>query len=60
MSGVLVVWTGVVDAEYSGKWYWANMLTCNNYAIVNESRTKTAKIFFAQGCEVDAMAEVSQ
>ncbi|KAK0876813.1 mitotic fidelity of chromosome transmission-related protein [Friedmanniomyces endolithicus] len=28
----------------------------NNYAITNESRTKTAKIFFAQGCEVDALA----
>ena len=26
----------------------------NNYAITNESQTKTAKIFFAQGCEVDA------
>ncbi|KAK4550672.1 hypothetical protein LTR36_000251 [Oleoguttula mirabilis] len=28
----------------------------NNYAITNESRTKTASIFFAQGCEVDAPA----
>ncbi|KXT07101.1 hypothetical protein AC578_2388 [Pseudocercospora eumusae] len=25
----------------------------NNYAIANESRTKSAKIFFAQGCVVD-------
>ena len=30
------------------------VLAGNNYAITNESRTKTAKIFFAQGCEVDA------
>ncbi|KAK3115356.1 mitotic fidelity of chromosome transmission- protein [Teratosphaeriaceae sp. CCFEE 6253] len=28
----------------------------NNYAITNESRTTTAKIFFAQGCEVDGLA----
>ncbi|KAI7541412.1 hypothetical protein KC317_g16905, partial [Hortaea werneckii] len=28
----------------------------NNYAITNESRTKAAKIFFAQGCEVEAAA----
>ncbi|GIZ46619.1 hypothetical protein CKM354_000973900 [Cercospora kikuchii] len=26
----------------------------NNYAITNESRTKTARIFFAQGCEVES------
>ncbi|KAH9845260.1 Mif2/CENP-C like [Teratosphaeria destructans] len=26
----------------------------NNYSITNESRTKTAKIFFSQGCEVEA------
>ncbi|KAK0796634.1 mitotic fidelity of chromosome transmission-related protein [Friedmanniomyces endolithicus] len=32
----------------------------NNYAITNESRTKTAKIFFAQGCEVDALAGAAQ
>ncbi|KAM3423212.1 hypothetical protein BST61_g662 [Cercospora zeina] len=25
----------------------------NNYAITNESRTRTARIFFAQGCEVE-------
>ena len=34
------------------------MLTClvligNDYAIANESRTKTARIFFSQGCEVE-------
>lgn len=28
----------------------------NNYTITNESRTKTAKIFFAQGCELEASA----
>ncbi|TKA82507.1 hypothetical protein B0A55_01225 [Friedmanniomyces simplex] len=32
----------------------------NNYAITNESRTKTAKVFFAQGCEVDAFAGAAQ
>ncbi|KAI5368188.1 Putative centromere protein C/Mif2/cnp3 [Septoria linicola] len=26
----------------------------NNYAITNESRTRTARIFFAQGCEVES------
>lgn len=26
----------------------------NNYAITNESTTKTARIFFAQGCEMPA------
>lgn len=26
----------------------------NNYSISNESRTKSARIFFAQGCEVEA------
>lgn len=25
----------------------------NNYSITNESRTKNARIFFAQGCEVE-------
>lgn len=25
----------------------------NNYAISNESRTKTARVFFAQGCDMD-------
>ncbi|EMC96196.1 hypothetical protein BAUCODRAFT_33544 [Baudoinia panamericana UAMH 10762] len=30
----------------------------NNYAITNESRTKSARIFFAQGCEVDGPAGV--
>lgn len=25
----------------------------NNYSISNESRTKNARIFFAQGCEVE-------
>lgn len=28
----------------------------NNYAITNESTTRTARIFFAQGCEVNAVA----
>ncbi|KAK5108925.1 hypothetical protein LTR62_007727 [Meristemomyces frigidus] len=28
----------------------------NNYSITNESRTKPAKIFFAQGCEVEGAA----
>lgn len=27
----------------------------NNYAITNESRTKSAKVFFAQGCVVDGV-----
>jgi hypothetical protein len=27
----------------------------NKYAITNESRTKTARLFFAQGCELEAM-----
>lgn len=27
--------------------------TGNNYSITNESRTKNARIFFAQGCEVE-------
>jgi hypothetical protein len=36
------------------------VLTCfgvlgNKYAITNESRTKTARLFFAQGCEMEAM-----
>ena len=31
-------------------------VTGNNYAISNESRTTTARIFFAQGCEVDLSA----
>lgn len=31
-------------------------LAGNNYAITNESRTKTARIFFAQGCEIDGGA----
>ena len=29
----------------------------NNYAITNESSTKAARMFFAQGCEVDALAQ---
>lgn len=29
----------------------------NNYAIHNESKRHTAKVFFAQGCEVDAGAD---
>ena len=36
---------------------WNKWLTCavpgNFYAIDNESKTTTARIFFAQGCEVD-------
>ena len=27
----------------------------NKYSITNESRTKTARLFFAQGCEMEAM-----
>jgi hypothetical protein len=30
------------------------LLAGNNYSISNESRTKSARIFFAQGCEVEA------
>lgn len=26
----------------------------NNYSITNESRTRTSRIFFAQGCEIEA------
>ena len=36
----------------------ANEMVCdvtgNNYAITNMSRTRTAHVFFAQGCEVEA------
>ena len=32
-------------------------VTGNNYGITNESRTTTARIFFAQGCEVDALSQ---
>jgi hypothetical protein len=28
-----------------------DLITGNNYSISNESRTKNARIFFAQGCE---------
>lgn len=31
------------------------LITGNNYAITNESRTKSAKVFFAQGCVVDGV-----
>jgi len=31
----------------------------NNYAITNESETRSAKIFFAQGCVVDSAADAS-
>lgn len=35
----------------------ANMMVLvgNKYSITNESRTKTARLFFAQGCELEAM-----
>jgi hypothetical protein len=29
-----------------------DLVTGNNYSISNESRTKNARIFFAQGCEM--------
>jgi hypothetical protein len=38
--------------------FWDRLLTLtsifagNNYSISNESRTKNARIFFAQGCEM--------
>ena len=50
----------VVDRSFMQCWIWRFLLTelswnaGNNYAISNESRTMTARVFFAQGCEMEA------
>lgn len=42
---------GIMSADYELH------LTGNNYAITNESETRSAKVFFAQGCVVDSAAD---
>lgn len=47
----VAAWSDVAMAESDLALTGQN--TGNNYAITNESRTTTARVFFAQGCEVD-------
>jgi hypothetical protein len=60
-SGTVLVWRSLVFVIVSTAFdcftsleYIADfdLITGNNYSISNESRTKNARIFFAQGCEI--------
>ena len=41
-------------SDFDGQFADSVLLAGYNYSISNESRTKSARIFFAQGCEVEA------